>query len=108
MYLRAAVELSPEVAKYKSYLGVAIAGQGKGFTAAERCCTEAIEMEIYNPDHYVNLGLVYRSKGEKDKAKARFEQALQWSPRNRRALKELEKMEGRKKGILQRLLNKRG
>ncbi len=108
MYLRAACDLNPEVAKYRSFLGVAMAGQGKGFKAAESRCKEAIEMEIYNPNHYVNLGIVYRMMGQAEKAKSQFEQALQWNPKHKTALGELEKLKTGRKGILERFLKKRG
>jgi len=108
LYFRAAVDRNPEVAKYKSYLGVAIAGQGKRFKMAEARCKEAIQMEIYNSEHYVNLGIVYLDKGEEEKARVEFQHALEWNPHNQRATKELESLDSQKKGILDRLLKKRG
>lgn len=107
LYFRASVKLNPEVAKYRSYLGVAIASQGKEFKEAESHCNKAIEMEIYNPEHYVNLGFVYAAKGEKQKAKDQFEHALEWNPGHARARRGLRELESGKKGGFGKLFKKR-
>jgi Tfp pilus assembly protein PilF len=61
---------------------------------AEENCKKAIKMEPTNPEHYINLAMIYKKAGLEAKAKAMFEEALKWDTENETALTEL----GRRKG----------
>jgi DnaJ-class molecular chaperone len=59
-FFKAAANLDPNVAKYKSYQGLAQAHTGYRMKEAIELCNEAIQKEMYNYDLYVNLAIVYR------------------------------------------------
>ena len=61
---------------------------------AEENCKKAIKIEPTNPEHYINLAMIYKKAGLEAKATALLEEALKWDPDNEIILTEL----GRRKG----------
>ena len=53
---------------------------------------------MYNSHFHVNLGLVYRILGDTGNAIKSFEEAITWNEKDSRALEELEKIQGKRKG----------
>jgi curved DNA-binding protein CbpA len=110
-YFRSAVSLSPDVPLYKSYLGLSLARQKNRAEDALRYCQEAINAEIYNSHFHVNIGIVYRILGDDEKAMKSFKEALSWNENDQRALREIQKLEGKEKkgdGFISRFFKKGG
>jgi curved DNA-binding protein CbpA len=108
-YFRSAVSLSPDTPLYKSYLGLALARQKRRGDEAIELAQGAVRAEMYNSHYHVNLAIVYRILGRKDRAIKSLKEALTWNPNDERALKELEKLkEGGKKGLFSRFFKKGG
>ncbi|MEW6687389.1 MAG: DnaJ domain-containing protein [Candidatus Edwardsbacteria bacterium] len=101
-FFRAAVNFNPHKAEYKAKFGLALAHLKKDITEAEKHIKEAQEKEIFNPEHYVDLGRVYRLFKMEDKASEQFREALRWNPKHKRAMEELRSLE-KKEGLLKRL-----
>lgn len=85
-------DISPENAKYWSYLSLAYTKLPDGFKDAEEALRKAIFLEPENVDHIVNLGLIYLKLGEKKLASEQFRKALSIDPNNLKAKKGLEKI----------------
>ena len=69
---------------------------------AEDDFLRAIDLEPWNAEAYVSLGVFYKNEGLKVKAKKMFKKALEMEPEHKLALKELaeaEPPEKKKKGI---------
>ena len=92
---RWATRLDPHNAQYFSYLGYALSHIPRRLHEAEESCKKAISIEPSNPEHYINIGRIYKKAGLENKAKDSFEEALRWEPENEAALTEL----GRKRGL---------
>ena len=62
---------------------------------------KAIELEPWNPEGYVGLGMLYRLEGMTMKATKQFQKALEYDADHETALKELESLTGgqKKKGL---------
>jgi curved DNA-binding protein CbpA len=104
----AAVRYDDSQAIFRSYYGLAIARAKRAFDLAEKECRKAIGMEMFNPDLYVNLGVVYNLMGQEDRAIEQFREALNWEPEHKRARAKLEAIESaNKKGFIGRLFQKR-
>ena len=97
-YFKSAVSLDSSAPLYKSYLGLTLARQGRSGELALNFCKQAIEKEMYNSHFHVNLGLVYRILGDTGNAIKSFEEAITWNEKDSRALEELEKIQGKRKG----------
>jgi tetratricopeptide (TPR) repeat protein len=64
---------------------------------AEEHFMKAIELEPWNPECYVGLGILYRQEGMNLKATKLFHKALEYDAEHETALKELEALAGEKK-----------
>lgn len=93
LLLKSAVKNDPSIASYHSWYGFALAMSGTNLHEARDECRAAVQMEFYNPDFRVNLGLVYFKAGLKKQAMQHFRDALQWDPTNKLAEKYMSKME---------------
>ena len=104
-YFQAAVKLNPKKAIYFNRLGLAIHKAGGPLEEARAACERAIQMEMYNAEHYLILGIIYQNACINDKAKAQFKEALKWDPKNAQALARL-RMLDKGKGFWGKLLGK--
>lgn len=104
-FLEWAVKYNPNKPIYRSKLGLAMALAGEDVEKARASCERAIEMEIFNPAHYVDLGEVYRIVGLTEKAREKFKEALKWDPHNKAAAERLKQLEP--KGLLGKIFRKK-
>ena len=101
-YLEEAVRLKEDKGDYFLLLAMAeskIRGQSK---KAERDFLRAIELEPWNPEAVVGLGLLYRREGMLTRAKRQFERALEIDAQHPTARQEMENLAGtgeEKKGL---------
>jgi len=65
---------------------------------AEQDFLRAIELESWNPECYIGLGLFYKQEGFRARAKKQFKKALEIDPGHSVALKELDEITGEEKG----------
>ncbi|MFZ5906875.1 MAG: DUF4388 domain-containing protein [Nitrospirota bacterium] len=91
---RVATKIDSSNARYWSHLSLAFTKIGGGFENAEHASLEAIRNEPGNPDHFVNLGMIYMKEGMKENALKQFRQALTLDPENARAQKGMQKISG--------------
>lgn len=87
-----AVRLQPNIAKYRHGLAKAMMRNPRWRKEAEENFKKAIELDEFNADYRVELGLLYLDANMPRKAEAAFEDALTWDAENRIALKELTKL----------------
>ncbi|PYV90137.1 MAG: hypothetical protein DMG05_11410 [Acidobacteria bacterium] len=87
---RQSVRLEPENARYRHWLATCLTKNPKWRREAEEHFLKAIELEQFNPSHYLGLGLLYQEVGMPKRAEAQFRQALQLSPGDRAAKEALE------------------
>jgi tetratricopeptide (TPR) repeat protein len=85
-------DISPDTAKYWSYLSLAFTKIPQGFKDAEEALRRAISLEPGNVDYIANLGLIYLGLGQKELALEQFKKALSIDPDNLKAKKGLEKV----------------
>jgi DnaJ-class molecular chaperone len=104
-FLEWAVKYNPNKPIYHSKLGLAIAMAGEDIEKARASCEQAIEMEIFNAAHYVDLAEVYYQAGLTEKAREKLKEALKWNPTSKLAAERLREIEPR--GILGRLFGKK-
>ncbi|HEX7155463.1 MAG TPA: hypothetical protein VF618_28615 [Thermoanaerobaculia bacterium] len=71
---------SPKDASGLSYFGLCLALVQKKFKPAIDLCKRAIDLEFYNPDHYINLSRVYVAAGNRKKAVETAESGLKLMP----------------------------
>jgi len=64
---------------------------------AEEHFLKSIELEPWNPESYVGLGILYRLEGMNLKATKQFQKALEYDSDHEAALRELEALSGEKK-----------
>jgi curved DNA-binding protein CbpA len=93
---RWATRINHKKSKYWAYLSLALSKIPNRGKEAEESILKAIELEPYNSEYYTHLGLIYLEGGMKKRAVHQFETALSWDPTNKKALKELEKLRGKK------------
>ncbi len=79
---------------------------------AEQDFLKAIELESWNPECYIGLGLFYKQQGFKTRAKKQFNKALNIDPLSTVAKKELDEISGKEdkkigKGLLSFVKKKR-
>jgi len=89
--LRSATQLEPRQARYWSYLSLFLTKIPDSMKEAEEALLEAITLEPYNAEYYVNLGMIYLKGGSQKKARNQFEKALKFDPDNEKAKKGLNK-----------------
>jgi tetratricopeptide (TPR) repeat protein len=109
-YLQRAVRIKPDDGDYHAYLGYAMSKTIQYRREAEEHFLKAIELSPMNINTYLHLGRLYRDARLYHKAVKAFNDALQWDPENRIALKELEEIEklqkSKSKGFLNKLFGK--
>ncbi len=105
-YFHAATKMNPRKAIYFNRLGMAVIKAGGPLDEARAACERAIQMEMYNPEHYLSMGIIYQTAGMEDKAKAQFKEAIKWDPKNAQAHARLQMLE-KKKGFLGKMFGKK-
>jgi len=91
-FFKLCTDISPDTAKYWSYLSLAFTKIPQGFKDAEEALRRAISLEPGNVDYIANLGLIYLGLGQKELALEQFKKALSIDPDNLKAKKGLEKV----------------
>lgn len=91
--LRLIIKLDPKNAKYCSYLAYINVQLNTGLNEAHQFARKAIQLDPENPLHHYHLGLVFEVAGHEQKAKQKFNQALELDPRFLEARKALQKYE---------------
>lgn len=94
--LREAVKMDASQPHYHFHLGIALIRNPRTRREAETHLSKASELDPYNPQIRVKLGLLYKEAGLAKKAEHYFKEALSLDPENRVAMRELGK-EGSKK-----------
>ena len=87
--LREAIKLDPSRAPYHYHLGLALIRNPRTRRDAEIHLARAAELEPYNAQIRIKLGMLYKEAGLAKKAENYFREALQMDPDNRAAKKEL-------------------
>ena len=87
--LREAIKLDPSRAPYHYHLGLALIRNPRTRRDAELHLSRAAELEPYNAQIRVKLGLLYKEAGLAKKADNYFREALQMDPDNRVAQREM-------------------
>ncbi|MGA9771957.1 MAG: DnaJ domain-containing protein [Blastocatellia bacterium] len=87
--LREAVKLDATRAPYHFHLGVALIRNPRARREADEHLSKAAELDPYNAQIRVKLGLIYKEAGLPKKAESYFRSALQIDPDNRAAKREL-------------------
>lgn len=88
--LKWAVKFNPKKAQYWSYLSLSFTRIPNRLKDAEEALLEAIKLDPYNAEHYVNLGTIYIKGGMKKRARHQFEKALKFDQKNVNAKRGLE------------------
>jgi tetratricopeptide (TPR) repeat protein len=87
--LREAVKLDSSRAPYHFHLGLALIRNPRTRREAIEHLTKAAELEPYNAQIRVKMGMLYKEAGLQKKAEAHFREALSLDPDNRIAKREL-------------------
>lgn len=87
--LREAIKLDPSRAPYHYHLGIALIRNPRTRRDAELHLSKAAELEPYNAQIRVKLGLLYKEAGLSKRAEHFFREALQMDPDNRVAKREI-------------------
>src|SRR5207248_3203057 len=87
--LREAVKLDASKSTYHFHLGIALLRNPRTRREADEHLQRAAELEPYNPQIRIKLGMLYKEVGLPKKAEAFFRAALQMDPDNRTARKEV-------------------
>jgi Flp pilus assembly protein TadD len=87
--LREAIKLDPSRAPYHYHLGIALIRNPRTRRDAEHHLAKAAELEPYNAQVRVKLGLLYKEAGLSKRADHYFREALQLDPDNRVARREM-------------------
>jgi len=95
--LREAIKLDPSRAPYHYHLGIALIRNPRTRRDAEQHLSKAAELEPYNAQIRVKLGLLYKEAGLSKKAEHFFREALQMDPENRVAKREISSEAARSK-----------
>jgi len=96
-HLTEAVKLRGNNAKYFSILAKTESKIPYYRRQAEQDFLKAIQIEPWNPDFHVALGLFYKNEGLKIKAVRQFEKAVKIDPAHQQALLELGRKPGKRK-----------
>jgi Flp pilus assembly protein TadD len=97
--LREAIKLDPSRAPYHYHLGIALIRNPRTRRDAERHLARAAELEPYNAQVRVKLGLLYKEAGLNKRADHYFREALQLDPDNRVARRELNDNTAKNKSV---------
>lgn len=87
--LKEAIKLDPNKAPYHFHLGIALIRNPRTRREAEHHLGRAAQLDSYNPQIRVKLGLLYKEMGLQKKAEVYFKDALKLDPENKTAKKEL-------------------
>ncbi len=87
--LREAIKLDSNRAPYHFHLGVALIRNPRTRREAEAHLSKAAELDPYNAQIRVKLGMIYKEAGLPKKAETYFRAALQIDPENRAARREV-------------------
>jgi curved DNA-binding protein CbpA len=96
--LREAIKLDPTRAPYHYHLGLALIRNPRTRRDAELHLSKAAELEPYNAQIRVKLGMLYKEAGLSKRAEHFFREAIQMDPENRVAMRELSSEAARSKG----------
>jgi tetratricopeptide (TPR) repeat protein len=97
-YLEEAVRMNDNKGDYFLLLALA-QSKVRGFSKkAEKNFLRAIELEPWNPEAIVGLGILYKKEGLTTRAKKQFERALEIEPGHQAARQELDSMGGGSEG----------
>jgi len=97
--LNEAIKIAPSNATYLSHLGLCIGMQGN-LPVGEGMCRKAINMEPFEPIHFVNLGRVLLEQGRRKEAREAFTRAYALDNTNAPAALELSRMGIRRRPVL--------
>ncbi|HEU0005448.1 MAG TPA: DUF4388 domain-containing protein [Terriglobia bacterium] len=89
---RQSVRMEPEVARYRYWLAMALSKNAKWRREAEEHFLKAIELEQFNSEYYVGLGLLYKEAGMQKRAESQLKQALQMNPGSKTAQEGLDSL----------------
>jgi len=81
--------------EYLSHYGVALAASGRT-NEGRRLCERSIQLEPYEPEHYLNLGLVHQMTGHRSAAFGALERGLAVRPDHPSLLAERRKLDRRR------------
>lgn len=95
--LREAVKIDPAKAPYHFHLGNALLRNPRTRREADEHLTKSAELDPYNSQMRVKLGMLYKEMGLKKRAEHFFKAALSLDPDNRVAKKEIHGAEAEKK-----------
>jgi curved DNA-binding protein CbpA len=95
--LREAVKIDPVKALYHFHLGNALMRNPKTRREADEHLSKAAELDPYNSQMRVKLGVLYKEMGLKKRAEHYFKDALSMDPENKTARKELGEVADKKK-----------
>jgi tetratricopeptide (TPR) repeat protein len=100
-YLEEAVRVRKDKGDYFLLLAMAESKVPAYVKKAEQDFLKAIQLEPWNPEGFVGLGLLYKAEGLQTKAIKQFEKALEAEPDHATALEALEELTGsaKKKGF---------
>jgi len=82
--------------QYLSHYGASLAGAAGRTQEGRRFCERSIQLEPYEPEHYLNLGLVLAMAGRRREALAAFARGLSVCPDHPALRAEIGKMERRR------------
>ena len=95
-----ALEISPNNPVYLSYYGLCVAIEKQDIASGLRLCERAVKMDPRNPVNRVNLGKVYRLKGDNSRAYQSFLGAWKTDKTHPSAAVELSRMGIRRPPVL--------
>ena len=87
--LREAIKLDNSRAPYHYHLGIALIRNPRTRREAEHHLSKAAQLEPYNAQIRVKLGLLYKEAGLTKRAEQYFREALKMDPENRVAMREM-------------------
>jgi len=82
--------------QYLSHYGASLAGAAGRTEEGRRLCERSIQLEPYEPEHYLNLGLVLAMAGHRSQALAAYTRGLSIRPDHPRLQAEFGKAERRR------------
>lgn len=94
--MKEAIRIEPDKAAYYSTLGKALSRKPRRLHEAREMCEKAVEMEPYDVENYINLGLVYKKAGLNARSRKQFESALRLEHDHPVAKKELGQSDSRR------------
>lgn len=103
--LKAATRLNPSKGNYFFLLANALT-KNNNRREAEETYLKAIELDRFNSDIYVSLGLLYKASNMAKRAVGMFQKALQLNDNHPVAMRELAAMKPEEKGLFKGLLKK--